>query len=98
MKLLDELVRLDLDRGTTAYALKIRERIKLPMQVVLDNAWPGDSIADKVRRLGITRQTYYGWVEGMFRPDATMARKLARATGFDEVAIRGQKLLRDKAP
>jgi len=94
LELIDELVNLDADPGTTAYALKLRERLKLPMPLVLGKLWPGTSISEKVRRLGVTRQTYYGWLNGLFRPEGELAKRIAKLTGFDEDEIRGQRYLR----
>jgi transcriptional regulator with XRE-family HTH domain len=96
LELIDELVFLDPDPGTTAYALKLRERLKLPMPLVLEKLWPDASISEKVRRLGVTRQTYYGWLNGLFRPEGELAKKIAKLTGFDEEEIRGHRLLRER--
>jgi len=96
LELIDELVTLDADPGTTAYALKLRERLKLPMTLVLDRLWPAESISEKVRRLGVTRQTYYGWLNGLFRPEGELAKRIAKLTGFDEDEVRGQRYLRER--
>lgn len=92
-KLVDRLVELNPDQGTTAYALKMREHLKLPMSVVLqklNEIWPEESVTDIVKRLGITRQAYYGWMNGIYRPDAKLSKKLASLTGFGEDDIRGR--------
>jgi len=94
LKLIEQIVDLEPDQGTLAYALKMRERLKLPMSIVLDKLWPDMNVTDKVDKLGVTRQTYYGWTNGLFRPDAKMAKKLAALTGFDVDEIRGQRALR----
>lgn len=90
LRLVERLVELDLDEGTTHYAKKMREHLKLPMSVVLAKLWPGIPVLEKCRRLGIARQAYYGWINGLYRPDTKLARRLAQLTGFDEDEIRGR--------
>lgn len=93
LKLVERLIELDTDDSTTAYALKMRERLKLPMSVVLEKLeqiWPDDNVRQRVKRLGITRQAYYGWLNGIYRPDAKLSKKLAALTGFDAEDIRGK--------
>jgi hypothetical protein len=92
LALVDQIVDIAPDPGTLAYAMKMRERLRLPMSVVMD-AVPGELISEKVRLLGISRPTYYGWIDGKFRPDAKMAKRLAKITGYDEGDIRGQRPL-----
>jgi hypothetical protein len=93
LELVESIIDLGPDLGTLAYARKMRERLILPMSVVMEALMPGASIADKVRRLGISQPTYYGWVLGKFRPNPAMAKKLAKLTGYNENEIRGQKSL-----
>lgn len=96
LALIDKIVALDPDQGTVAYALKMRERLKLPMSLVLERLWPDLSLSEKARRLGITRQTYYGWLNGLFRPDEELSKRLADLTGFDEEDIKGYRPLRER--
>ena len=90
MKLVDKLIDLNHDHGTTAYAIKMREHLKLPMSVVLDNVLPNLTVSDKIKVLNVTRQCYYGWVSGMYRPDTQMSKKLAKLSGFSAEDIRGR--------
>ena len=90
LELIEELVSLDTDNGTTFYARKIREHLRLPMSRVLDRLWPSATVTEKVERLGVTRQAYYGWINGSYRPDAKLARKLSQITGYSEGDIRGR--------
>jgi transcriptional regulator with XRE-family HTH domain len=93
LKFVENIIELEPDQGTLAYALKMRERLKLPMSVVLDRlekVWPDMSTSDRATKLGVSRQTYYGWSQGMFRPDIKLSKKLAHLTGFDAEEIRGQ--------
>jgi transcriptional regulator with XRE-family HTH domain len=89
LKLVEQIIELQPDQGTLFHANRMKDRLSLPMSVVMHNLWPQLSVSAKARRLGITRQTYYGWINGIFRPDEEMAKKLAFITGYDEAAIRG---------
>ena len=88
--LVERIIELRPDGGILAYALKMRERLKLPMSVVLGRLWPDLSVIARCRRLGITKQTYFGWLNGMYRPGAKMAKRLAKETGFSADDIRGK--------
>ena len=90
LELAEELIGLDTDNGTTFYARKIREHLRLPMSTVLDRLWPSATVTEKVERLGVTRQAYYGWISGSYRPDAKLSHKLAQITGYSEEDIRGR--------
>lgn len=88
--LVKRIIELDPDDGTMAYALKMQMHLKLPMSVVLEKLWPNISVLEKCRRLGVTRQAYYGWMNGLYRPDTKISKKLAQLTGLDEEEIRGR--------
>jgi len=90
LKLVERLIALEPDMGTMQYARKMRERLRLPMSVVLEKLYPDLSVVEKAEKLGVTRQAYYGWLGGMARPNAKMAKKLANLTGFDANEIRGK--------
>jgi hypothetical protein len=90
LKLVEKIVELDPDTTTTAYARKMAERLRLPMSVVLEKLWPGETVTYKVKRLGITRQAYYGWLAGLYRPDDKLAKELGKHTGYDAEEIRGK--------
>jgi hypothetical protein len=90
LALVEKIVELDPDTTTTAYALKMEARLRLPMTAVLEKLWPEETVTYKVRRLGITRQAYYGWLAGEYRPDDKLAKELAKHTGFDWEHIRGK--------
>ena len=76
------------DADTRALALSLAIRLRLPMSRVLE-AVEGDSISDKARRIGVTRQTYYAWLNGEYRPLLPQARKLAELTPYTEYDIAG---------
>jgi hypothetical protein len=90
LELVEQLIELKPDDGTMSYALKMRERLKLPMTVVLEKLWPELSLIDRCRRLGITKQTYFGWLNGVYRPDDKRSKRLAKETGFSAEDIRGK--------
>jgi phage terminase large subunit-like protein len=96
LKLVQKIIDLEPDAGTMGYALKMRERLRMPMSVVLDNLWPDLPVTEKVQRLGITRQCYYGWLNGLFRPDKKMSKVLSRHTGIDADEIRGKWLMKQR--
>lgn len=70
-----------------------RQMNAVPMSDIIGKM-PGQSLAAKARALGVTRQTIHAWVNGAWRPDLEMAKKLEKLTGFSVSAIRG----RDDAP
>jgi len=90
LKLVDRLIALNPDMGTMHHARKMRERLKLPMSVVLEKLYPDLSVVDKVERLGVTRQAYYSWLNGLSRPGNKLSKQMASLTGFDWNDIRGK--------
>jgi DNA-binding XRE family transcriptional regulator len=93
LRLVERLIELEPDVGTLQYACKMRERLKLPMSVVLDKLqqlYPELTVMDTAAKLGVSRQAYYGWVNGLARPNAKIAKKLAAMTGFDAADIKGK--------
>lgn len=96
LSLVQRIVDLEPDQGTLGYALKMRERLRMPMSVVLEKLWPELPVTEKVQKLGITRQAYYGWLNGQFRPDKKMSRVLAKHTGFSAEEIRGKWAMRQR--
>jgi transcriptional regulator with XRE-family HTH domain len=79
------------DEGLKRRAVSILDRFKLPMNEVLAKM-PGDSVSEKCRTLGISRQTYYAWIRGASRPNTKLAKKLAEWTDLDWQAIQGTRL------
>lgn len=90
LKLVEQIVELDPDTTTTAYARKMAERLRLPMTVVLEKLWPGETVVTKAERLGITRQAFFGWQAGRYRPDTKLSKVLAKHTGYPWEDIRGK--------
>ena len=89
LRLIDRLIKVSPDPGLQAKAIRMRKRLQLlPMQDVLAKV-PGESVASKCRLLGITRQNYYAWLNGAWRPGQEQSRLLAKITGYDVGLIRG---------
>jgi hypothetical protein len=75
--------------GSATWAQRMRRKIKaVPMATILDEV-PGDSAIEKAKKIGVSRQTYYYWLNGVTRPNKKWAKKLANLTGYDAGAIRG---------
>lgn len=92
LKLVNEIIALEPDKGTVDRALIMREKLKLPMSVVLEKL--DLAPMEVTKKLGVHRNVYHNWMNGLYRPDEKMAKKLARLTGFDWEDIRGQRFLR----
>lgn len=65
---------------------EFRRRASLPMELIL-SCVPGETIMDKAKRLGVSRQTLYGWLNGA-TPNRKLAAKLMRTTGLSADDIR----------
>lgn len=90
LKLVERLIKAGGDQGVTRRAMKLRARLTAtPMSIILDKV-PGASVIEKAKSLGVSRQTFYYWLDGVTRPNIAMARKLSRITGFAVEEIRGQ--------
>ena len=90
LKLIEQVIKLEPDMGTMQYALKMRERLRLPMSVVLAKLYPELTVNEKSEKLGVTRQAYYSWLNGISRPSTRLSKKLAALTGYDAADIRGK--------
>lgn len=88
MDLVEQLIAAAPDQDTKDLALALRERIRIPMTAILIKM-PGESVADKSRKLGISRTTYYAWTEGKARPRRGLAERVAEYTGFTWQEIAG---------
>jgi DNA-binding XRE family transcriptional regulator len=89
LKLIERLIEMSAaDPKIRSRAMRMHSRIKLPMAKVLERV-PGESIIDKAKTLGISRQTWYVWQSGATRPNLAKARQLERITGYTVAEIRG---------
>jgi hypothetical protein len=68
---------------------RLINRLKMPMSKVLAKV-PGDSIPEKCKRIGISRQNYYAWVKGLYRPSERQAKRLEALTGYAADRITGK--------
>lgn len=91
IKLAERLLKLtpDAEEGLIRRAMQIRARLKTPMSMVLDKV-PGETVTEKAEKIGITRQAYYGWLKGEYRPNGKQAKRLANLTGISVEDIRGR--------
>ena len=91
LKLAEKLLELtpEAEEGLHLRVMQLRDRLKTPMHMVLD-AVQGDTVTEKAARIGITRQAYYAWYKGEYRPNLKQARRLAFLTDFNVEDIRGR--------
>ena len=87
-ELIEELIRTSSNPRITAKALKWRGELLLPMAEVLDKI-PGDSVTEKIKRIGVPRQTWYSWRNGTCRPNLKRSKLLSRLTGYSVAEIKG---------
>lgn len=82
-KLAQQLIQVagDVDEGLLLRAQQIVNRLKTPMAMVLERV-PGDSVVEKCSKIGITRQAYYRWLKGEYRPNLRQSKRLAHLTGL----------------
>jgi hypothetical protein len=88
LQLADQLIIEAPDQDTRDLAAAIKQRILVPMADVLARL-PGESVADKSRRLQVSRTTFYAWAEGRARPRRGLAEELAKMTGLTWQEIAG---------
>ena len=90
LKLVERLIKAGGNEGVTRRAMKMRARLTAtPMSIILDKV-PGASVIEKAKALGVSRQTFYYWLDGVTRPNIRQARKLNKITGLSVEEIRGQ--------
>lgn len=61
-------------------------RKRLPMNEILDKI-PGNNVSARARACGVSRQTYYSWLNESFKPRNKRARRLAKLTGLNITEI-----------
>lgn len=82
LKLAERLLEIAPDVGEETLAKQLHSRLQRPMAEILAKV-PGDSLTERAKAIGITRQCYYAWLKGVYRPHLKQAKKLARLTGLD---------------
>lgn len=92
LKLAERLLELtpDSEEGLIRRAMQIRDRLKTPMSMVLEKVMPGEPVVAKCAAIGVTRQAYYAWWKGEYRPNLKQAKRLAQLSGFKAEDIRGR--------
>ena len=89
LKLVERLAKVSRNPGVQRRALKMRARLTAtPMSTILDKV-PGATVIEKAKTLGVSRQTFYYWLDGTTRPNFKMARKIKHLTNFEVDEIRG---------
>jgi hypothetical protein len=89
LKLVERLIEHAPDAGMRKRLMKLRGPLKVPIQAILDKV-PGESVIQKAKAIGVTRQAIYGWLDGLCRPNPKQARKIAKITGFSVADVRGR--------
>jgi hypothetical protein len=90
LRLAKRLVKESPDASVSRAAMKVQRLLTaVSMELVLDKVRPGEPVAAKARAVGVSRQTFYYWINGTTRPNKKQARRLANLTGFSVEEIRG---------
>ena len=55
-------------------------KLRHPMAAILARV-PGDTLAERARQIGVSRQTMYVWAQERFRPSSAQAAIIAELTG-----------------
>lgn len=61
--------------------IAVAHKLAHPMAAILAMV-PGESLAERARAIGVSRQTMYAWAQERFRPDKELAQKIAGLTGI----------------
>lgn len=89
--LAEQLIELSADNYTKRAAERLLSSLHLsPMAHILARV-PGESVSARARLLGVSRQTYYGWLNGRWRPNIQQAKKIAEVTGIPAGEIRPER-------
>lgn len=70
----------------------VRERLSLmPMSRVLDRVLPGETVIEKAKRVGVSRNTWYAWYRGEVRPNRHQAKRLEELTKIPAAQFAGRR-------
>jgi DNA-binding XRE family transcriptional regulator len=58
----------------------VEHKLNHPMAAILAKV-PGDTLAERARQIGVSRQTMYVWAQERFRPSSEQAAILSKLTG-----------------
>jgi DNA-binding XRE family transcriptional regulator len=53
----------------------------IPMSDIMARV-PGETVVEKAATIGVSRQAYYGWINGRMRPSLPQAERIAELTGI----------------
>jgi DNA-binding XRE family transcriptional regulator len=67
--------------------LAVAHKLRYPMAAILAKV-PGDTLAERARQIGVSRQTMYVWAQERFRPSSEQAAIIAKLTGVPVEQIR----------
>jgi transcriptional regulator with XRE-family HTH domain len=88
---LDEILAFGWDAYTVNFADQLRMAMKLmPMRLVLDKV-PGETIRERAKAVGISRNTWYCWYRGEVRPNKRQAERIAKLTGIKPDRFQGRR-------
>jgi DNA-binding XRE family transcriptional regulator len=77
--------------------LAVAHKLRYPMAAILAKV-PGDTLAERARKIGVSRQTMYVWAQERFRPSNEQAAILAKLTGVPVEQIRDYQEGKDDGP
>jgi transcriptional regulator with XRE-family HTH domain len=77
------------DLGLTDLMAEVRARLNKPMADILRKV-PGATVKARAERIGVSRQAYYDWLKGLYRPTGQQSKRLQRLTGIPAEVIRGK--------
>lgn len=88
------LVKL-LEREDDEFALRAAQRLhdrvsRRDMESILDRI-PGTP-SERIRKLGVSKQTYYNWIRGRQRPEGDRAKRVAKLSGVAVEEIVANKI------
>ena len=89
LELLEQLATIDLPVHDRQAIERLASSIRLPMIVVLAKV-PGETLALKATRIGVSRQEVWRWSKGLCRPKKKQALRLHKLTGFPASSIYGE--------
>lgn len=81
-KLAKEFIQLEDAADSRRAVIKLLHRLELMSMASILDRLPGDNVTEKARLLGVSRQTYYYWLQGRSRPSFETAMRLSALTGI----------------
>jgi hypothetical protein len=93
-RLVAKIAGLQLDDYTLDKVSQLENALELmPMDVVLKRikATKGATVEDKCRMIGVTRNTWYTWLRGEYRPNKIQAARLEKLTKIPAERFQGRR-------